>query len=88
MNLPFANPVTLCQNSVKHWLEALNDEVSGKEYRGQLMNYYHSLIALQDAAYETSNEIKGALNEEQKQVLENEIADICPYYDGNSSDEE
>ena len=75
-------------NERKRLLEALNDEVSGEAYRSQLRNYYHSLIALQSAAYKAFNEMKGALNEEQKQELKNEIADSCPYYDGNSSDEE
>jgi hypothetical protein len=75
-------------NERERLMEALNDEVSGEEYRSQLMNFYHSLIALQGEAYETFNEMKGLLNNEQKQKLKNRIAEICPYYNGNPADEE
>jgi hypothetical protein len=75
-------------NEREKLLEAVNNEVTGEKYRNQLISYYHSLIALQGETYETFNEMKGLLNNEQKQKLINRIAETCPYCNGNPADEE
>jgi hypothetical protein len=75
-------------NEREKLMEHINNKVSSEKYRDQLMNYYHSLIEIQESAYGHYKKMRGVLNQEQKQELKNEIADICPYYDENPENHE
>ena len=62
----------------------VNRGASEKDFRSQLMSYYHSLIDLQAEAYATYKKMTQVLNQEQKQELKNKMADLCPYYGGDN----
>lgn len=71
----------------KRLVELVSNDVSTEQYRKQLVNYYQSLAELQGAAYETSNEMKDVLTEEQMQKLENQVAGLRHHHNGDVQDD-
>lgn len=74
-------------NERQRLAELVNNDASTEQYRSQLMSYYQSVMDLQESAYETSNEMKEVLTEEQRQKLENQVADLRHHHNEDVQDD-